>query len=320
MEVLITQYGIWLFASLVGMAVLIFFVALWSLLSKSSSVGDRLAEYGGEIPDQVVVEPDVKKPRMAGANRFLAGRTFGKRLSGALARADVPMTTAEFAAIILGIMVVVFLLGLLRGGLIVALPMALVAGVLPTFYLRSRENKRRKAFTQQIPDILTLMVGALRTGYGLTQSMDVLTTQMTPPASSEFSRVLRAVSLGVPVQRALTVMAERIGSDDLRMMVTAINVQYETGGNLAQTLETIGETVQERIRIKREIQVLTSQQTLSSIVIALLPLAVGGLIFVINPGYIGQIFTPKWIWLPATAVFLELVGLMALRRIVKIEV
>ncbi len=319
MEMLM-QSGPWLFASLVGLAVLLFFVALWSVLGKASSVGDRLAEYGGEAPLQVAAEPEVSKPRLAGANRFLAGRAMGKRLTASLARADVPMTTAEFAAIMLGIMAVVFLLGLLRGGILVALPMAAIAGILPTFYLRRRENKRRKAFTQQIPDVLTLMVGALRAGYGLTQSMDVLTTQMTPPASSEFSRALRAISLGVPVQRALSTMAERVGSDDLKMMVTAINVQYETGGNLAQTLETIGETVQERIRIKREIQVLTSQQTLTGTVLSLLPAVVGGLIFLVNPKYMSQLFTPQWIWLPAAALGLQLIGLVVLRRIVKIEV
>ena len=108
-------------------------------------------------------------------------------------------------------------------------------------------------------------MGALRAGYGLPQALAMLTEQLPPPASVEFGRAMRAISLGMPVPRALGQMADRMDSDDLALMVTAIGVQYELGGNLAQTLETISETVRDRIKLKREIRTLTAQQRLTGL-------------------------------------------------------
>ena len=143
---------------------------------------------------------------------------------------------------------------------------------LPLLYLRSRRRRRQRAFSEQIPEILTLLVGALRAGYGLSQAMGVVVKQLAPPASVEFGRVIRAVGLGLPIDRALTDMANRIGTDEAGMIVTAINVQHETGGNLAQTLDTIGDTVRDRLRMKREIRVLTSQQRLTGYILVALPI------------------------------------------------
>ena len=174
---------------------------------------------------------------------------------------------------------------------------------------------------EQIPDILTLLVGALRAGYGLNQSMALLIDQLPAPASKEFARVMQAIGLGIPVQRALTDMAERVGSVDWDMVVTAINVQYETGGNLAQTLETIGVTVRDRLRLLRDIRVMTAQQRLTGYVLVLLPIAIGLIFYLINDEYIKRLFEPGWIrLLPLGAVILQIIGFLWIRRIVDIDV
>ena len=149
--------------------------------------------------------------------------------------------------------------------------MGLLLGLMPFLYLRMRQARRLKALVEQIPDVMTLLVGGLRAGYGLNQAIEAVVQQMPAPSSIEFGRVTRAVALGVPLQRALKDMAERVGSDDLTLVVTAINVQYEMGGNLATVLDSISQTVRERIRITREIRVLTAQQRFTGYVLAAFP-------------------------------------------------
>jgi tight adherence protein B len=149
----------------------------------------------------------------------------------------------------------------------------------------------------------------------------VLVERLSPPVSDELARVTRALNLGLPIKAALQDMAERVGSDDLDLVVIAISVQHDIGGNLAETLEIISDTVQDRLRILREIRVLTAQQRFTGFVLALLPLAAGLVIFTINPEYISRLFAPGWVrLLPVAAVFLQLLGYLIISRIVDIEV
>jgi tight adherence protein B len=205
-------------------------------------------------------------------------------------------------------------------GLLFGLAMGALCGCLPLFYLRHRQSRRLRAFTQQLPDVLTLLVGGLRAGYGLSQALELLVQELPPPASTEFARVMRTVGFGLPVQRALTEMADRVGSDDLYLVVTAINVQYEMGGNLAQTLETIGTTVRDRIRMLREIRVLTAQQRLTGYVLAIWPLIIGLGIYFINPNYMRRLFQPDLRVMVAAALLMQIAGFLVIRRIVDIEV
>jgi tight adherence protein B len=238
-----------------------------------------------------------------------------------LSHADAPLTAPEFTLIILGLAVVGFVFGVTRSSLPVGLLLAIVLGYFPIIYLRVAIGRRQRAFTDQLPDLLTLLVGALRAGYGLAQAIDVLVEQMPPPASGEFARVQRAVGLGLPIQTALNDMSQRIGTDEVDLVVTAINVQYEMGGNLAETLETIGETIRDRIRMLREIRVLTAQQRMTGYILAVLPFAVGLGMYVINPEYIMRLFEPGWIRiLPIAALVMQVIGFLLIRRIVDIEV
>jgi len=253
--------------------------------------------------------------------RLLAGLGLGPRLATALGRADLPLTAAEFTVIILGAGFLGFVIGTVRLGPALGLALGAICAYLPMLYVRQRERRRQRALTMQLPEVLTLLVGGLRVGHGLSQALEGVIRQVSPPASTEFARVMRAVELGVPVQRALSDMANRVDIDDLDLVVTAINVQYEMGGNLAQTLEVIADTVRDRIRILREIRVLTAQQRFTGYVLAVLPIVVGVGIFMLNPQYIRRLFEPGWIrLLPAAALLMQGVGFVVIRRIVDIEV
>jgi len=313
--------GALLFGFLVAVGVLIIFLAVGRSLATDEPVDERLAQYGitADLGDGAA--GDGTAPRMTGLSRAFSGLSASAALSTLLARTDVPMTAAEFVLIMIGAGVGGFVLGWWQLGLLPGVALGLVAGYLPIIYLRSQIAGRRVKFGEQLPDALALLVGALRTGYGLLQGMEMLVSQMPAPISGELSRVVRLVGLGVPMQRALGEMARRMVSDDLDLVVTAISVQYELGGNLAQTLETITETIRDRVRIKREIRSLTGQQRATAYLLAIMPVATGAILYVINPAYMGRLFEPGLIRiLPIGAVLMVTLGFMAMNKITAIEV
>jgi tight adherence protein B len=151
--------------------------------------------------------------------------------------------------------------------------------------------------------------------------MDTVASQTAPPAGDEFSRVVREMQLGQPLIVALMNLAERIKNDDLIMIITAININQQVGGNLAEILDTVAETIRDRVRIKREIQVLTAQQTISGYVLTFLPIALGALLLIINPTYEMRLFTPgPTLCIPFGAGFGILLGFIIMRRITEIDV
>jgi tight adherence protein B len=316
--------GSLLLGLLVGAAVLVGFIGLWRLAGKDDPVGKRLEEYGTSTADVGMADETEfagKRRRWSGANRLLARFGLGPRLADQLDRADLPMTAVEYTLIMLGTGVLGFLIASWRVSPLLGLVVAVPSAYLPMIYLRYRISRRQRAFTDQLPDTLTLLVGGLRAGYGLAQALGTLVDQMSPPASVEFGRVIRSVSLGTPIHHALAELSDRIGTDDADLVVTAISVQYEMGGNLAQTLDIIGETVRDRIRMLAEIRVLTAQQRMTGYILAVMPAAVGVGMYMINSEYIMRLFEPGWIrLLPIAAVVMMIFGFIVIRKIVDIEV
>ncbi|MHB0858209.1 MAG: type II secretion system F family protein [Anaerolineae bacterium] len=303
-----------LFGLLITVTVLMGFVALWRLSARQDQVTARLGQYGRDSG------LDTDPGEGARRRKDLRPHGLGAKLAQALSEADMPITAAEFVLAVLGGFVLGLLVGTLVRGPLVGIGLGLAFGLPPVVYLRIRQSRRRDALMQQLPDVLDLMVGALRAGYGLSQTLEMLVEQVRPPAKIEFGRVMRGVSLGQPIQRALEEMAARVGSDDLDLMVTAINVQYEMGGNLAQTLETIGQTVRDRIHMKREIRSLTAQQRMTGYVLALMPVFFAVVVAMANPGYLEPLFQGAWVALPILAIILQVLGFLVMRKIVDIEV
>ncbi len=212
-------------------------------------------------------------------------------------------------------------------------PLFLLIGVvigffLPRFWLARRRNGRLDAFNKQLPDTITLIANALRAGSSFLQAIELVVRETRPPISVEFARVIREVNLGLPFEQALENMVRRVRSDDLELMATAISIQHQVGGNLAEILDSIAFTIRERIRIKGEIRTLTAQQRLSGYVVAGLPIGLAAFLFVAAPGFMDPMFDDRaqLIGLPAGVIVLLLggvmmfIGFMAIRRIVDIEV
>lgn len=316
-----------MFALLVALGILLVFVASWRMLAREDPVERRLKQYGANPDDLSGVDTGVtgavERRRLSGLNRLLLAFGLGPSLATALAQADLPVTAAEYVLFTLLLAVLGFVAGLfvLQVNVGVSLLLGLLPVLLSLLFLRIRKRRRQRRITEQIPELLSLLIGALRAGYGLSQALEIMVDQLPLPIGAEIRRALRAIGLGWPIQRALSDMAARVGTDEMDMVITAINVQYETGGNLAQTLETIGVTVRDRLTMKREIRVLTSQQRLTGYILAFLPFILGFLLYVINPDYMRRLFEPGWIRIvPVVALIMELIGFLIIRRIVDIEV
>jgi len=169
-------------------------------------------------------------------------------------------------------------------------------------------------------DTISLMSNSLRAGYSLLQTMEMVSRESPPPISDEFRRVVHEVGLGINTQEAMGHLLRRIPSDDLDLLISAINIQHEVGGNLAQILDVIGHTIRERVRIKGEIGVLTAQQSISGYVITALPVVLGLALFLISPDYISKMFVFPWICMPIGSGVMIVAGFFVMKKITAIEV
>ncbi len=311
-------------AVLVGLSVMTLFIAMRSMMPQGDPIEDRLKEFG--LTEYVrqgsrAQATGEHKDRFQGLERLANGFGFGDKLQIMLLRADVPMSTGEFTAILLAVAAAGFLLGAWRAGLLIGILLAAALLILPIFYLKQRQARRRNAFTNQLPDVLTLLVGSLRAGYGLSQAIELVAREVPEPAAKEFQRVIRGMSLGLPMHKALEGMAERVESDDLDLVVTAINVQYEMGGNLSTVLENISETIRQRVRVLREVRVLTAQQRMTGNILAGMPIFLAVALSVISPGYFDTFFEDGWVrLLPLGAAVMMVLGFVFIRKIVNIKV
>jgi tight adherence protein B len=305
-----------------ALAVIAIFVGALNL-TKDDEMESRLAAYAGRSDTATDQEGGTKGSGLISRlNRLISQQAFAERISAMLARANAPLKVPEFVLITFGCAAMGGILGvLISGQLISAIGLGAAGFSAPFMYLRLSKNRRQRSFEDQLPDVLTMLVGGLRAGYSLLHSMDVVVEEMPSPASQEFRRVVQEVGLGLALEQALANLVRRMDSPDLDLIVTAINVQHEVGGNLATILETISSTIRERMRIHREIRSITAQQRLTGYVLAFLPFGLGGVLLVINPTYMMRLFEPgMMLCIPIGAVVMVMLGFMVIRKIVSIEV
>jgi len=244
-----------------------------------------------ESTEEPVSQGEKPSPLTDALDRALAERGIGASLATQLARADLKLTVGEFMALtVITVMMGGGLAYAWRRDVLVTAVAALAGFFAPRAYVAFRRGRRLRSFNEQLGDTINLMVNSIRAGYSILQAMRAVSEEMGPPASEEFGRVVQEVQLGIPLEEALRHMLRRVPSEDLDMMITAINVQREVGGNLAEVLESISFTIRERIRIKGEIRALTAQSRISGYMVAVVPVALAGIIYLINPEFMGLLF------------------------------
>jgi tight adherence protein B len=334
-----------LVAILAAASVMILFWAVFG--GKKGDVNERLERYGAVgSPDKATGKKDKEgggvRQALAGSkaftdfNRVVERRDFAANLARELARADLALKPSEFLAIraaaLLGIPAALFLLGATvmptLGNPIFWLVGAVVGFWLPRFWLKRRKGGRLKAFNGALADTITLIANALRSGSSFLQAIEMVVRETQPPISTEFGRVIREVNLGLPFEQALANLTRRVRSEDLELMTTAISIQHQVGGNLAEILDSIAFTIRERVRIKGEIKTLTAQQRMSGYVVAGLPIGLVGILMVIAPKFMDPMFQkpPELFGLPMGVIILGIggvmmfIGFLLIRRIVDIEV
>ncbi len=298
-------------------------------------VDDRLDQYvgaGGATEIAVDLPQQPKDTIVADRiDRAIEGRGFTQGIKSRIAKADAKLRVSEYLAlqVLAGIGVGAAVYFLLGKNTLFAILGAIFGLFIPRFYLSFTAKRRLRAFEDQLSDTLNLWVNALRSGYSVLQSMEAIATELPPPVSVEFERVVQEVRLGLGVPQALYNMLRRVPSDDLDLVITAVNIQREVGGNLAEVLDTISFTIRERVRIKGEIRTLTAQGRLSGWIISLLPIGLALVLMVINPQYMSQLFAdlPPYIfgipcgWIVVgVALFMMLIGFLIIQKIVDIEV
>ncbi len=256
---------------------------------------------------------------------LLEGKDWTAETAKRLERADIRLTVSEYVGVRIFLALVgVALAFLLVGGsmrFIAVVVFGIIGYALPSLYVGRSISKRVAKLNAQLPEALTLISNSIKAGFGLMQALDLASREMEHPLSTEIRRTLHDINVGSATDTAFESMADRCGSEDLDIVVTAMLIQQSTGGNLAEILDGVAHTMRDRIRIRGEIKTLTSQQMLTGMVIGGLPIAMMVLFTVVNPGYIDPLFTrTAGQLLLACAAVLEFFGVMVIRKILAIEV
>jgi tight adherence protein B len=301
-----------------------------SISSRRSSEEDRLGEYVEPQEDEVLTKKEASTPVTDWLTKRVERSTYGDKLGKELAQADLKLKPGEFVALMVICCFVMAVFGWFLGSssVLIGLVGAVAGLFIPRIYVNAQKKKRLIKFNDQLGDMLGLMVNGLRAGYSVMQAMESVSKELPAPISDEFRRVVQEIQLGVTTEKALENLLRRIPSDDLDLMITAMNVQREVGGNLAEILDTISHTIRERIKLKGEIRVLTSQMDTSATLLSVLPVGVIFVLYLINRDYIMLLVSPESNSGPVPcgylalglAVTLILTGYFVIKKLGNIEV
>jgi tight adherence protein B len=238
-----------------------------------------------------------------------------------LGRAGLRITPAEYLMVRIGAVALAALIGLFRFGLSVGpLILGVVGFLLPPLVVRYLQSRRRDRFNEQLAGMLQLLSNSLKTGYAIDRALETVAAKSPPPVSTEFERVTTEIALGTSVEDALSSLLLRIDSPDLEFIVTAILLHVRVGGNLAEVLDNISDTLRDRLQTKRDMQVLTAQSRASATIITALPILLALGLYVFVPGYFAPMTsTVVGYILLGVAGFLVLIGNVVISRMTQLE-
>ncbi|RJE48276.1 MULTISPECIES: type II secretion system F family protein [unclassified Dehalobacter] len=307
-------------ASIMGF--ILIYSVIMALKPKNESVEDKVKRLVAEKEDT-----PVKAKKAASWKEYLTSlskytpRKWGKQLDKDLYSGDIGLTGREFIVMQIFLFILAFLIALILlplSAVFIILP--LLSLIFPRLYISSAKNKKIKKFNNQLPDILLTLANSLKAGFSLFQAMEMAAQEMPDPLSSEIKMTLKEMAYGESTENALLNLSQRVESKDLELMVTAILIQRQIGGNLAEILINIHDTIQERLQIQGEIKTLTAQGRLSGYIIGALPILIGLVITMMQPSFMMPLFQdPLGIVLLCCGAVLEIIGFIAIRKIVNIK-
>ena len=276
-----------------------------------------------EMPVAPTRESKLVRVAQAFVDRQVRSRGMREKIAASIEAAGVRLRPEEWAMLRIGLTLVSgAVLSLLLDSLLVGLLLGTVLAWVGTrLYLSIRTGKRQTLFAEQLPDVLQLVAGALRSGFSLSQSLDTVVREGDQPAVDEFSRALTEARFGSEMEDALDRIAQRMKCTDLAWVVMAIRIQRSVGGNLAEVLMTTVSTMRERAALRRQVRALSAEGRLSGRILIALPIFVVGFVQMSNPSYIAPLFHKvTGMILFATAVVMEIVGAMWIRSVSKVEI
>jgi len=321
-------------AVVVALVALAAFAMGWLLLGTAARVkadramAARMAAIGRPVPQHTASAVDrpgtgwIPESVSSFGERFATSQGFGEKLDAQLEAAGISLRSGEFvvATVGAGLVAAVVAAAMLQNVLLAAV-IGVLGALVPTILLRTALSRRSDKMREQLPDVLTIMASSLRAGHSFLQALDTTAREIQAPANVEFQRLVAEIRLGRPAEDALEALADRVGSPDFRWAVLAVNIQREVGGNLAEILDNVSDTLRERATMRRQVRVLTAEGRLSAWVLAILPFAIALYMFAVNPKYISLLFT-KQIGLVMLGVggVLMVLGILWMRKIVDIDV
>jgi tight adherence protein B len=311
----------------VAVAALVAGIGLLLAGSKESEVEDRLAlltgATSGKQAQETLLKGSVLAHPLESTQHALITRLsqFGN-LNLLMEQADTAMSPAQFFGISGAIAVVGMVIPVVAGlHPTIVLPMGLMLAALPLGWLLFRRRRRFRQFAKQLPDALELVSRALRAGHSLASGFCLVSEEMRDPVAKEFQRVFEEQNLGVTLESALDSLTERIPNIDLRFFATAVILQRQTGGDLAEILDKIGYLIRERFKIWGQVQALTGEGRLSGIVLLALPPVLFLAVYRLNPEYLTPLWTdPMGRKMLAGGVILQLIGAIVIKKIINIKV
>ncbi len=314
-------------AALIAVSVLVGGVAVLTMVMerRRQRVRRRLAEQNQVISEETgeaSILRDDSLSSIPALDMLLRRFVISQRLGALLLQADVSMRVETFVLIIFLVGVVGGLIAWAASGqLWMFLVGAVLLGSIPYWVVYRKKERRRQMFERQFPDALDLMTGALRSGMAFTGALQVVSEESPDPVAAEFSIVFEEHRLGLSLRESLEGMTKRIDSTELRLFVTAVLIQKDTGGNLAEILDGTAYVIRDRFRILGDVKTITAQARLSGLILTVLPLAMAAILMVLVPDYLKTLVTdPAGPYLIGLALFLQIVGYLAMRKIVQIKV
>jgi tight adherence protein B len=328
------------FSSQAMLAVVVALVSLaafamgWLLLGTAARVkadremAARMAAIGRPVPQHTASAVDrpgtgwIPESVSSFGERFATSQGFGEKLDARLEAAGISLRSGEFvvATVGAGLLGAVIAAATLQNVLLAAV-IGVLSALAPMVVLRTALTRRADKMREQLPDVLTIMASSLRAGHSFLQALDTTAREIPEPANVEFQRLVAEIRLGRPAEDALEALADRVGSPDFRWAVLAVNIQREVGGNLAEILDNVSDTLRERAMMRRQIRVLTAEGRLSAWVLSILPFAIALYMFAVNPKYISLLFTKQiGLFMLGVGGVLMVLGVLWMKKIVDIDV